>query len=51
VRAGGHEVVRTLEPGGTPVRQRLREVLLHHAAPALAEALAMFAARSAHVEA
>jgi dTMP kinase len=50
VRAAGHEVVRTLEPGGTPFGQGLRSVLLHHAAPATAEALAMFAARSAHVE-
>jgi len=50
VRAGGHEVLRTLEPGGTPFGQGLRNVLLHHAAPATAEALAMFAARSAHVE-
>lgn len=50
VRGGGHEVVRTLEPGGTAFGQGLRDVVLHHAAPALAEALAMFAARSAHVE-
>jgi len=50
VRAAGHEVVRTLEPGGTPFGQGLRNALLNHAAPAVAEALAMFAARSAHVE-
>jgi len=42
--------VRTLEPGGTPFGQGLRGVLLNHAAPVLAEALAMFAARAAHVE-
>jgi len=50
LRARGHEVVRTLEPGGTPFGQGLRSVLLNHAAPVLAEALAMFAARAAHVE-
>ena len=50
LRARGHEVVRTLEPGGTPFGQGLREVLLNHPAPVLAEALAMFAARAAHVE-
>lgn len=50
VRARGHEAERTFEPGGTPFGQKLREVLLSHPTPALAEALAMFAARSAHVE-
>lgn len=50
VRARGHEAERTFEPGGTPFGQRLREVVLKHHASALAEALAMFAARSAHVE-
>ena len=50
LRARGHEVVRTLEPGGTAFGQGVREVVLHRPAPALAEALAMFAARAAHVE-
>jgi dTMP kinase len=50
VRARGHEVERTLEPGGTPFGQRLREVVLHHHTTPLAEALVMFAARRAHVE-
>jgi dTMP kinase len=44
------EVVVTREPGGTPFGERLREVILHHPATALAEALVMFAARSAHLE-
>jgi dTMP kinase len=47
----GGEVVLTREPGGTPFGRTLREAVLHHPAPALAEALAMFADRSAHVEA
>ncbi|HYC37653.1 MAG TPA: dTMP kinase [Usitatibacter sp.] len=51
VRARGLEAVKTFEPGGTPFGQKLREVVLHQPASALAEALAMFAARSAHVEA
>lgn len=51
LRARGLEVVRTFEPGGTPFGQGLREVLLREPTSALAEALAMFAARSAHVEA
>jgi dTMP kinase len=50
VRAKGHDVARTFEPGGTPFGQRVREVVLAERTSALAEALAMFAARSAHVE-
>ena len=50
VRARGQPVERTFEPGGTPFGQRLREVVLKHHTSPLAEALAMFAARSAHVE-
>jgi dTMP kinase len=49
VRSRGHEPVRTLEPGGTEFGKRVREVILHQRTTALAEALAMFAARSAHV--
>jgi len=51
VTARGHEVLLTREPGGTPFGARLREVVLHHPTSALAEALAMFADRAAHVEA
>jgi dTMP kinase len=51
VRARGHEVARTFEPGGTQFGKRLREVVLAERTSPLAEALAMFAARSAHVEA
>ena len=50
VRAGGHEVLVTREPGGTLFGEKLREVVLHHHTTPLAEALAMFADRSAHVE-
>ena len=50
IAARGVDVVVTREPGGTPFGERLREVILHHPATALAEALVMFAARSAHLE-
>jgi dTMP kinase len=50
IRARGHEVLVTRNPGGTPFGARLREVILHHPAPALAEALVMFADRSVHVQ-
>lgn len=50
VRAKGHEVLVTREPGGTPFGAKLREVVLHHHASVKAEALVMFADRSAHVE-
>lgn len=49
-RARGHVARRTFEPGGTAFGQKLRDVVLHHRTSARAEALAMFAARSAHVE-
>ena len=49
VRAG-RRVWVTREPGGTPVGERLREMLLHEAMTPLAEALLMFAARREHCE-
>jgi dTMP kinase len=49
VRARGHGVLLTREPGGTPVGERLRELVLHQPMSALSEALLMFGARSVHV--
>lgn len=49
-RARGREVCLTREPGGTPVGERLREIVLHEAMHAETEALIMFAARREHVE-
>ena len=49
VRALGQGVLLTREPGGTPVGERLREVVLHQPMNPMAEALVMFGARSVHV--
>lgn len=50
VRARGFEAQKTFEPGGTPFGARIREVVLKDHTSPLAQALAMFAARSAHVD-
>ena len=49
LREQGHTVTVTREPGGTPLSERLRELLLHEAMDPLSEALLMFAARREHV--
>lgn len=46
----GHTVVTTREPGGTPLGERLRELLLHEPMTHDSEALLMFAVRREHVE-
>jgi len=46
----GHRVVATREPGGTPLGEKLRELLLHQPMAHDTEALLMFAARREHVE-
>lgn len=50
LQARGHEVVRTREPGGTPLAEALRTQLLHDAMDPLTETLLVFAARRDHVE-
>ncbi|MFZ9429857.1 MAG: dTMP kinase [Burkholderiaceae bacterium] len=47
--ARGREVVLTREPGGTPLAERLREMVLHDAMDPLTESLLVFAARREHV--
>ena len=47
--SGGREVVTTREPGGTPLAERLRELLLHAQMDSLAETLLIFAARRDHL--
>jgi dTMP kinase len=52
IEARGFEVLKTREPGGTPMAERIREMLLEHAAedlPDTAELLLFFAARSLHI--
>lgn len=46
----GVQVVTTREPGGTPLAERLRELLLHEPMSLQTETLLMFAARSEHIE-
>lgn len=49
LRAGGATVVATREPGGTPLAEALRELLLGRPMDALSEALVVFAARRDHL--
>ena len=51
VRARRGDPLLTREPGGTPVGEELRRLVLHSPMEARAEALVMFAARSEHVRA
>ncbi len=48
-RDAGRQVVLTREPGGTPLSEQLRELVLHTPMDALTEALLMFAARREHL--
>lgn len=51
--AQGRHVVVTREPGGTPLAERLREIVLHagdEAVSSEAELLVMFAARAVHLD-
>lgn len=50
LRAKGREVVVTREPGGTPLAEKLRALVLAEAMDPLAETLLMFAARADHVQ-
>lgn len=49
LQSRGHEVVSTREPGGTPLGELLRELLLHEPMHAETETLLMFAARREHI--
>lgn len=53
LEAAGIDVQRTREPGGTPLAERIRELLVSpsgEAMPPMAELLLMFAARASHIE-
>lgn len=45
----GKHLLQTREPGGTPLGEQLRELLLHHPMHLETEALLMFAARCEHL--
>jgi dTMP kinase len=49
IRERGMGVVSTREPGGTPLGEKLRELLLHETMHLETEALLMFAARREHL--
>lgn len=49
LRAHGRAVTLTREPGGTPLAEQLRSLLLAQAMDALTEALLLFAARREHL--
>lgn len=49
IRERGHEVLLTREPGGTPLAEKLRDMVLNDAMDALTESLLIFAARRDHL--
>src|SRR3954465_5805889 len=51
LRERGANVVCTREPGGTPLAEKLREIVLHDAMDTLSESLLVFAARRDHLRA
>lgn len=50
LRAQGHTVVLTREPGGTPLAEKLRALVLNEPMDAMTEALLVFAARRDHLQ-
>jgi dTMP kinase len=50
LRQRGHDVIVTREPGGTPLGEQLREILLSQPMSIGTEAMLMFAARLEHIE-
>lgn len=49
LRAKGHDVISTREPGGTPLGEKLRGLLLSESMDLETEAMLMFAARREHI--
>ena len=52
IEAHGHSVLKTREPGGTPIAENIRQILKEHGdepMPDVAELLLLFAARSINV--
>lgn len=49
LRAKGHDLIVTREPGGTPTGEALRQIILHGTVSAESEVLLVFAARREHI--
>ncbi len=49
LKAKGIEVVRTREPGGTPLAEKIRDLLLHDSMQVVTETMLFFAARAEHI--
>ena len=49
LRDQGRQVTLSREPGGTPLSEKLRDLVLHEPMEPLTEALLMFAARQEHI--
>ena len=49
IRSRGIELLVTREPGGTPIGEKLREMLLHATMDCKTETLLMFASRQEHI--
>lgn len=49
LQSQGRQVILTREPGGTPLAESLRELVLHQAMDPMTEALLVFAARKDHL--
>ena len=50
LRSAGHGVVVTREPGGSPLGEKLRELVLHEPMDAVTETLLVFTARDDHLK-
>ncbi len=50
LRSAGHSVVVTREPGGSPLGEKLRELVLHEPMDAVTETLLVFTARDDHLK-
>jgi dTMP kinase len=48
LKGRGHTVVVTREPGGTPLAEALRDIVLHRSMDAMTEALLVFAGGRQH---
>ncbi len=49
LKSKGIEVVRTREPGGTPLAEKIRDLLLHDSMQVVTETMLFFAARAEHI--